>query len=246
MKKIIYFMILAATLVSLFYISNYKNQTVNSPSNPVLPGTKSAPSLAPSPTPSPIGIGPIHQNIKATVFWVGEEAGEDNDFITNEISFWDKAWQQSYGGVDDPDRREGYFPKGFVPSENPFYFALPYADYDSARNLKVSVQKIPWFSQMPQNGQSIIKNRWIMIGYKDKVCFAQWEDVGPGQRNDFDYVFGKDEPQNDFTGIDLSPAMRDCLEMGDRAKVTWQFIDEKNVPPGPWKQIITVSSPNRE
>lgn len=204
----------------------------------------SAPSPSPSPSPIPQGIGPVHKNIKTTVFWVGELAGEENDFITNEISFWDKAWQQSFGGVDDPQNRSGYFPKDFTPRENPFYFALPYSDYKNNNEFRDNLINVLWFSQMPEIGTSIIKNRWIMVGNKDRICFGQWEDVGPGERNDFDYVFAQEEPQNEDTGLDLSPAFRDCLQMGDRARVWWQFISEKNVPSGPWKQIITRSGPN--
>ena len=71
-----------------------------------------------------------------TMFWVGEEAGEENAFIPNDKSYWDQAWLDHYGGVDDPSRRSGYGPVGFKPRENPFYFALPYGEFTSAGNLK--------------------------------------------------------------------------------------------------------------
>jgi hypothetical protein len=47
-------------------------------------------------------------------------------------------WEGHFGGVDDPDRRDGYFLEGFVPKENPFYFALPYTDYDEHGRKKSS------------------------------------------------------------------------------------------------------------
>ena len=180
-----------------------------------------------------------HENIWATVFWVGEEASEENDFIANDVSYWDRNWQSSFGGVDEPDERNGYFPAAFKPKQNPFYFALPYGEFEKGRNLKQNAVNIPWYLESLQTKASLVKNRWIKVGFRNKICFAQWEDVGPGKTNDFDYVFGKNPPENQFTGIDLSPAVRDCLGMGGKNKVDWQFVDFSEVPLGPWKEIIT-------
>lgn len=191
-----------------------------------------------------VGKYPIHQDIPATIFWVGEPASQDNNYISNEKSAWDSSWLKSYGGVDDPSNRNGFYPANFIPEENPFYVALPYSDFDENRKRKPNVVKIPWYKEDSAANQSIIKNRWLKIGLGEKICFAQWEDVGPGEDDDFDYVFGNSRPKNPFSGIDLSSALRDCLGIGGRGEVTWQFIDEEEVPPGPWKEIITKSGTN--
>ena len=54
-----------------------------------------------------------------TLFWVGEPSDAENAFIANDVSYWDKDWQLSYSGVDDPDRRKGYWPADFRPEETP-------------------------------------------------------------------------------------------------------------------------------
>ena len=72
---------------------------------------------------------PLHENITATVFWIGEPGSEENGYIPNNSSAWDDLWLQHYGGVDDPSNRNGYFPANFTPKENPFYIALPYNDF---------------------------------------------------------------------------------------------------------------------
>ena len=60
-----------------------------------------------------------------TLFWVGEPSDADNYFIPNDVSYWYNQWQLSFGGVDDPEHRNGYWPAEFKPHENPFYVALP-------------------------------------------------------------------------------------------------------------------------
>lgn len=37
-----------------------------------------------------------HSNITSTIFWVGEEATEDNAFIHNFDSAWDENWMENY------------------------------------------------------------------------------------------------------------------------------------------------------
>lgn len=188
---------------------------------------------------------PIHHNIIATYFWVGEAAGPDNDFISNTQSAWDIQWVQRFGGVDDPKNRKGYFPAAFTPKENPFYFALPYGDYDEF-GLKDNSTKIYWYSKVGTN-KSLLKNRWAKISSNGRTCYAQWEDVGPNEDNDLSYVFGSSKPKNTWgakAGIDVSPAVRDCLKGGEVFKVSWQFVEANQVPSGPWKQIITKSDPN--
>ncbi|KPJ70845.1 hypothetical protein AMJ51_00805 [Microgenomates bacterium DG_75] len=189
---------------------------------------------------------PLHRNIVATVFWVGEEATEENDYITNRESIWDTHWLESYGGVDNPDQRDGWYPQGFIPKENPFYLALPYSDFEE-KQQKGNLNFVPWYHEPVADNVSLVKNRWVKIFHQDKVCFGQWEDAGPILTDDVDYVFGTARPRNTFglkAGIDVSPALRDCLEIGTSARVDWQFVDEEDVPSGPWKQIITRSDPN--
>ena len=66
---------------------------------------------------------------------------------------------------------------------------------------------------------SLLKNRWARIVHGGRVCFAQWEDSGPYVYDDAAYVFGHDDrrPRNRRArraGMDVSPAVRDCLGFG--------------------------------
>jgi len=187
---------------------------------------------------------PIHHNIKVTWFYVGENATKDNNYIPNVASAWDDIWLWHYGGVDDPYNRTGYYPSKFVPLENPFYFALPFNDLDENGSFKEIAKKVPWYSEelLKKNG-SILKNRWIKIIKGNKTAYAQWEDVGPFGEDDFNYVFGNASPSNSINGagLDVSPAVRDYLGLKDVDYVDWQFVDEDQVPPGPWKQIVTTT-----
>jgi hypothetical protein len=180
-----------------------------------------------------------------TEFWVGEGATSDNDYIANSQSYWDEKWQEHYGGVDSPDSRCGYAPCAFVPKENPFYFALPYGEFDMQTGmLKPSALKIPWYKAQSDSTQSILKNRWIEIVHNGKTCYAQWEDVGPYLEDDYSYVFGSSPPHNTYdvkAGLDLSPATWDCLGMSDNDITSWKFVDYSQVPDGPWKKTVTTS-----
>ena len=192
-----------------------------------------------SPTPTPTSGAHTYKKIVTTNFWVGETADADNAYISNSGSYFDEDWQQHFGGVDAPENRCGFRPCGFTPKENPFYFALPYADLDGKGNLKASARFIPWNTGSSTIGSntSLVKNRWIEIVYKGKACFAQWEDVGPLGEDDADYVFGTTTvPKNTFNqhaGLDLSPAAWDCLGMKDNDYTEWRFVAEKGVPSGP-------------
>lgn len=70
-----------------------------------------------------------------TLFWVGEPSNAENAFIPNDQSYWDKDWQDNYGGVDDPERRNRHWPSGFTPRQNPFYVALPYGEFTEHATL---------------------------------------------------------------------------------------------------------------
>ena len=177
-----------------------------------------------------------------TLFWVGESADSENAFIPNDQSYWDRDWQNHYGGVDEPERRNGYWPADFKPKENPFYVALPYGEFTEAGELKPEARKIPWFYR----GLSpILKNRWIEVILNGRSCFAQWQDVGPCGEDDFDFVFGSAvKPLNTFdakAGLDVSPAVWQYLGMNYNCVTAWRFVDDRDIPPGPWSEIITVS-----
>jgi len=194
----------------------------------------------------------IHRNISTTLFWAGEPADDDNKGISNCPSAWDDNWAEHFCGTknfgkgDDPDNRSGYFPAQFTPTkENPFYFALPYNDFDNNGNRKAEASKIiPWANEKAWGkNESMCKNHWIKITHDGKVAYAQWEDVGPWGETDANYVFGSAAPQcsdNDNVGLDVSPAVNDYLGLEDIDKTDWQFVDEKDVPDGPWKQIKTT------
>lgn len=184
---------------------------------------------------------PIHSNITATMFWVGEPASEDNQNISNLASAWDENWIADYGGADLPTGRCGYQPCIFMPKENTFYFALPFNDYDSSGTLKpiTILRQIPWFSGPPSPHQSLVKNHWIAVTYGNKTVYGQWEDVGPLGENDVNYVFGNAQPQAS-SGLDLSPAMNDYLQLHGQGKVSWRFIPAPALPDGPWRRTITT------
>ncbi len=215
-----------------------------------LPASDQAASLSmPPPTPSPSpdptqNLDESYHLTLATFFWVGEPADESNGYIDNVKSAWDSSWMTHFGGLDDPEDRCGYHPCSFTPLENPFYFALPYNDLDAAGLRKDSARQIPWF-KTAQDQKSVLKNTWIEVRYFDQTCYAQWQDVGPFETDDFDYVFGEEPPQNQLgvkAGLDLSPAMRDCLKMTTNDRVGWKFVEGEEVPAGPWTEIITTRS----
>lgn len=186
----------------------------------------------------------VRHNITATVFWVGEGADESNANIHNRSSAWVEDWVGTFGGVDDPDDRCGLLPCGFTPQENPFYFALPYNDLDESCQAKPTQAQIPWYEDTPPEGYSIVKDRWAKISFAGKVAFAQWEDAGPFGEDDFGYVFGDTAPASDRAGIDLSPATAEYLGINGRDQVSWEFVDESDVPSGPWRQTITKTPPD--
>jgi hypothetical protein len=181
-----------------------------------------------------------------TMFWVGEQADAENAYIPNHQSYWDKDWLASFGGVDDPWHRNGHWPAGFAPKENPFYVALPYGEFAEQNQLKAEASDIPWYRP---GLDPLLKNRWVEIRYNGRSCYAQWQDVGPCGEDDFGFVFGDaDVPLNTFdaeAGLDLSPAVWHHLGMTDNALTEWRFVDQSEVPEGPWTEIVTRSGNNR-
>jgi hypothetical protein len=177
---------------------------------------------------------PWKMGIVATVFWIGETGSGP----TNTRSAWDKSWVRSYGGVDDPVRRSGYEPAGFRPLENPFYAALPYCDMAAGRLKAEAAKVIPWFTTGFRGpGRSVCKGRWLEIRNGGKLCYVQWEDVGPFHTDSAGYVFGDERPSpnvNCGAGIDVSPAVRDYLGLTSLDLVDWRFVEQTDVPVGPW------------
>lgn len=181
-----------------------------------------------------------------TLFWVGEPADPENAFIPNHESYWDGDWLKHFGGIDDPANRDGHWPVGFRPKENPFYVALPFGEFADDGSLKRAAREVPWYRA---GTQPLLKNRWVEIRYKGAVCYAQWQDVGPCGEDDFPFVFGDaPKPRNTFearAGLDVSPAVWNVLGMTDNARTAWRFVAEEDVPDGPWREIVTVSGNNR-
>ncbi len=137
-------------------------------------------------------------------------------------------------------RRAGYAPAAFRPKLNPFYIALPYNDIGSDfRHRPEASEVIPWFwRDYRGEGISVCKGRWVAVHKDGKVCYAQWEDVGPFQTDHWEYVFQGAEPRNNRNngaGIDVSPAVRDFLGLRSGERVQWRFIEARDVPSGPWK-----------
>lgn len=187
---------------------------------------------------------PWKTRIVTTVFWIGEEPSPKNPTPNNKSS-WDVKWEQNYGGYDNPDpasRDWDYTPKAFSPGQNPFYIALPYNDVQGWRVTKASAKRvIPWFhKQFKSPGRSICKGQWLAIRKGSKICYAQWEDCGPFETDDYNYVFGgQAQPRtskNGGAGLDVSPAVRDYLGLRSGERVDWRFVDLREVGPGPWQR----------
>jgi hypothetical protein len=185
-----------------------------------------------------------HLNIITTEFWAGEEADSSNGNISNSPSAWDEQWKTHFGGTDSPNSRNGYLPAGFSPKENPFYFALPYNDFDDSGKRKATAGSCANGHNPSLANYSWCKNAWIVIRHNGKAVYAQWEDVGPFEEDDFAYVFGGSTPKNkqgEKAGLDVSPAISDYLGLSGSDKCDWSFVSFGNVPDGPWKQIVTSS-----
>jgi hypothetical protein len=185
------------------------------------------------------GAYPWKYNITTTVFWIGEPASPQH-LVSNEKSAWDPDWVLRYGGIDSPDTaaRRNFIPAGFVPGLNPFYVALPYNDLDEQHAKPEAALIIPWFRiAFVREGASVCKGRWLAIRHGRRVCYAQWEDVGPFFTDHWQYVFGMERPRanaNQGAGLDVSPAVRDYLGLSGIDHCDWKFVDLAYVPFGPW------------
>ncbi|MDI9890609.1 MULTISPECIES: hypothetical protein [unclassified Microbacterium] len=224
-----------------------------------------APATAPAPLPD-TGY-PWHTDIVATTFWVGEVFDPSASDGSQRLSTYDSRWLASYGGCDgvsegtqcrtEPRTAEnGYFPTRMTPLENPFYLDLPYDDVNDDVGFAERGKVIPWASEAPYAADvadptvSLMKNRWVVLRKGDRLCYGQIQDAGPGEYRDAAYVFGSDDRRPDNTrfngaGLDVSPALNGCLGFreldGEDDRVDWAFVDEDDVPDGPWTRIVTTS-----
>jgi hypothetical protein len=163
----------------------------------------------------------------------------------------------------------GYFPTSMKPLENPFYLDLPFDDINDPHAAATRDDVIPWATDATDSaaaattgtdtgstattaatGTSLMKNRWVQITSRGHTCYGQIEDAGPGKYDDANYVFGADDarPANkryNGAGMDVSPALNGCLNFtdinGENDIVNWKFVEEKDVPLGPWLTIVTRS-----
>lgn len=209
---------------------------------------------------------PLHTRIVATTFWVGEIFDPSSSDGSQVISTYDAHWMQHYGGCDGAvingkcrtERRvarNGFFPTRMTPRENPFYLDLPFDDINDPAAFSQRAQVVPWANDPGYSGHaddpnfSYMKNRWVKLMRDGRTCYGQVEDAGPGQYDDHRYVFGADDrrPANrryNGAGLDVSPALTGCLSFselnGDDSRVDWKFVDEVDVPAGPWKRLVTT------
>lgn len=187
---------------------------------------------------------PLHKDILTTVFWVGERAKPNSGWSSNLDSAWDTRWKENFGGLDSPVYRKGFFPAKFRPKQNPFYIALPFNDVNN-KGYFDSCELLQYFKITKSSKIfSVCKNRWIEISYEGRICYAQWQDVGPIFTNDYDYVFLGEEPRahsHALAGLDISPAIRDYLNIKGNVRTSWRFVDDTVVPNGPWKAVVTRS-----
>jgi len=225
-------------------------QPVNSE---IVKDKKSSPKAAPPAETQGSGSFPLRRNIVTTYFWIGQ-GGTSISPTTNIKSAWDSFWKKNFGGIDCPDQRkdtkkfrEASLPRKFAPTLNPFYVALPFNDIAFPKKSRKWVYW--WDEQRFRKDQfdSQCKGRWVMIRFHNKVCYAQWEDVGPLRYDHAEYVFGDELPtRHSRAGLDVSPAVRDYLGLSGLDKTDWKFVDDDQVPYGPWieygEQAIVYSA----
>jgi hypothetical protein len=229
----------------------------NAPKVLVPTGKRPQPALRP-PAQAARVLYPWKTYVTCTIFWIGEQPSQNNP-TPNDKSSWDQNWAGNFGGYDNPEpstrianRSSGDFrPKAFIPKLNPFYIALPYNDVIGGGMHKPEASRvIPWFLRLrPEPGKTVCKGRWIQIYFGNRSCYGQWEDCGPWETNDWEFVFGNKPPkttQNGAAGIDLSPSIRDYLGLASGKKVHWRFVEAGQVPYGPWKKYGQEVAPSND
>jgi hypothetical protein len=177
---------------------------------------------------------PWKTSIVTTVFWIGEDASAVSS-ATNHSSAWDINWEHNNGGTDSQYDLNGYAPSQHAALLNPFYVALPFNDLaypdEAARWLPSN-----WNRPSRRDGKpvSACQGRWVEIKNRaGRVCFAQWEDVGPLVTDNVEYVFGPERPSA-RAGLDVSPAVAKYLGIDSTAYTSWRFVDDEDVQPGMW------------
>ena len=184
-------------------------------------------------------------NVVAQVFWVGQKSAEKPHEARPNA--WNPHWVEHFGGIDHPQRRNGYLPADFTPRRNPFYVALPFNDLGpDQRHRPEASEVIPWYwREYRGNNHSVCKGRWLAIHHRGKICYAQWENVGPDHDDLSEYVFGGHPlPDNlkGHAGIEISPATRDFLKFRHGDRIQWRFVRAEDVPRGPWNQWKKASA----
>ncbi|MFW6265976.1 MAG: hypothetical protein ACOC21_00260 [Halanaerobiales bacterium] len=153
---------------------------------------------------------------------------------------------------------------------NQFYFALPYRDF--AFEVKDLDQEDVENVEEDYYGIKDVKNRWIEIKYEGTSVYAQWRDVGPWNIYDPHYVFEDNRPyaemgidmgwqghyrETNHAGLDVSPeVMKYLIDQEDydsdekpkegKIKTSWRFVDEDEVPEGPWKEEVSTEKADSE
>lgn len=231
-------------------------------------GAGCAPQSVPAEPSEPLAAReyPWHTNIVATTFWVGEILDPTAPDGSQVQSAYDSRWMESYGGCDGQvingscetearSEADSWLPRNMTPKENPFYLDLPFDDVNNPRGFSIRGDVIPWADDPGYAGRetdksfSYMKNRWVRITKSGRECYGQIQDAGPTLYDDDNYVFGTDDPRPANTrfngaGLDVSPALNGCLGFdslnGASDLVNWQFVEEEDVPDGPWLEIVTT------
>jgi len=184
---------------------------------------------------------PWKTGIITTMFWIGEGSTPISS-TTNVQSSWDEDWLPNNHGSDSPYNRNGYASGNHASTLNPFYVALPFNDLafpDKARRWLPA----GWYRR-PKDGKQVsaCKDRWVEIkNQRGDYCYAQWEDVGPLNYSDAEYVFGGERPNglgDNHAGLDVSPAVAQYLGIDGKNRLTsWRFVDDEDVRPGAWLKL---------
>lgn len=215
---------------------------------------------------------PIHRDIVATTFWVGEILDPHSLDGSQVMSTYDNRWMAHYGGCDgvvessrcrtEPRSAvNGFFPTRMTPLQNPFYLDLPFDDLHDPVAFARRSTVVPWAQDPGYAGHSTdrsfsyLKNRWVEISHGDRTCYGQVEDAGPAQYHDARYVFDADDHRPvsrkfDGAGLDVSPALNGCLDFsqldGVGGRVDWRFVNADDVSPGPWRRLVTTVAPSSD
>ena len=184
---------------------------------------------------------PWKTNIVTTVFWIGEQPTENNP-VPNNKSSWDANWTSNYGGYDTPGCL-------VAPQLHP---GLVRPAPESILLSRCRTTTLPTAS-------SNRKPRWLFPGSSNPIpsranlsariagsrsakatasAMRNGKIAGPFRTDHFQYVFQNERPKpnlNRGAGLDVSPAVRDYLGLPPTDVTDWQFVEVRDVPPGPWR-----------